>query len=75
MFSKVGHVHDHVHIRFHPFKGATLAIEVKSGSAKQLLPGMDSLSKEFRIHRKLLVGGGGIPIEDFLFKPVAEWVR
>ncbi len=53
----------------------TVAIEVKSGSAKQVLPGMDALSKEFRIHRKLLVGGGGIPIEDFLLKAVEEWMR
>ena len=53
----------------------TVAIEVKSGSTKQVIPGMDSLSKGYRIHRKLLVGGGGIPIEDFLFKPVAEWLR
>ena len=54
---------------------ATVAIEVKSGSTKQVLPGMDALSKGYRIHRKLLVGGGGIPIEDFLFKPVPEWLR
>ena len=53
----------------------TVAIEVKSGSTKQVLPGMDALSKGYRIHRKLLVGGGGIPIEDFLFKPVPEWLR
>lgn len=53
----------------------TVAIEVKSGSTKQVLPGMDALSKGYRIQRKLLVGGGGIPIEDFLFKPVADWLR
>ncbi len=53
----------------------TVAIEVKSGSAKQVLPGMDALSKEFRIHRKLLVGRGGVPIEDFLLKAVEEWMR
>ena len=53
----------------------TVAIEVKSGSTKQVLPGTDALSKGYRIQRKLLVGGGGIPIEDFLFKPVAEWLR
>jgi len=53
----------------------TVAIEVKSGSTKHVLPGMQALSKEFKINRKLLVGGGGIPIEDFLFKPVAEWLR
>ena len=52
----------------------TVAIEVKSGSAKKVLPGMDALSKEFRINRKLLVGGGGIPVEEFLSKPVVDWL-
>ncbi len=53
----------------------TVAIEVKSGSAKKVLPGMEALGKEFRVNRKLLVGGDGIPIEEFLLKPVAEWLR
>jgi len=53
----------------------TVAIEVKSGSTKQVLPGMDALGKEFKISRKLLVGGGGIPVEEFLSKPVIEWLR
>ena len=53
----------------------TVAIEVKSGSTKQVLPGMDALGKEFKISRKLLVGGGGIPVEEFLSKPVKEWLR
>ena len=53
----------------------TVAFEVKSGSAKKALPGMEALGKEFRVNRKLLVGGDGIPIEDFLFKPVADWLR
>ena len=53
----------------------TVAFEVKSGSTKQVLPGMEALSKEFKINRKLLVGGGGIPVEEFLSKPVLEWLR
>ncbi len=52
----------------------TVAIEVKSGSSKQVLPGMDALGKEFKISRKLLVGGDGIPIEEFLLKPITEWL-
>ncbi len=51
-----------------------VAIEVKSGSSKQVLPGMDALGKEFKISRKLLVGGDGIPIEEFLLKPITEWL-
>jgi len=53
----------------------TVAFEVKSGSTKQVFPGMDALGKEFKISRKLLVGGGGIPVEGFLSKPVVEWLR
>jgi len=53
----------------------TVAFEVKSGSTKQVFPGMDALGKEFKISRKLLVGGGGIPVEEFLLKPVVEWLR
>jgi len=52
----------------------TVAIEVKSGSSKQVLPGMDALGKEFKISRKLLVGRDGIPIEEFLLKPITEWL-
>ena len=52
----------------------TVAIEVKSGTTKQNLPGMEALSKTFRINRKLLVGGDGIPIEEFLSKPVTDWL-
>ncbi|MBI2999746.1 MAG: ATP-binding protein [Deltaproteobacteria bacterium] len=51
-----------------------VALEVKSGRAKESLAGMEALSKEFRLKRKLLVGGGGIPLEDFLLKPVEHWL-
>ena len=53
----------------------TVAFEVKSRSTKQVFPGMDALGKEFKVSRKLLVGGGGIPVEEFLSKPVVEWLR
>jgi len=52
-----------------------VAIEVKSGQAKGALPGMEALSKQFRIQRKLVVGAGGIGIEEFLRKPVATWLE
>jgi predicted AAA+ superfamily ATPase len=52
----------------------TVAIEVKSGSVKQVLPGMEALGKEFRIQRKLLVGAQGIGVEQFLLMPVEEWL-
>ncbi|NOY64259.1 MAG: ATP-binding protein [Nitrospirae bacterium] len=57
-------------------RGRTLtAIEVKSGRKKVTLPGMEAFSKEFRVTRKLLVGGGGIDIEEFLLTPVKHWVE
>ena len=50
------------------------AIEVKSGRAPTEHPGMAAFSAAFRTRRKLLVGGDGIPVEEFLSRPVAHWV-
>lgn len=52
-----------------------IALEVKSGRAKESLAGMETLSKEFRVKRKLLVGGDGIPLEEFLLAPLEHWLR
>jgi predicted AAA+ superfamily ATPase len=51
------------------------AIEVKSARRRDALRGMDAFSVAFRPNRKLLVGGDGIAIEDFLANPVEHWVR
>ena len=51
------------------------AIEVKSGRRRDALRGMEAFSAAFRPKRKLLVGGDGIAIEDFLGRPVEHWVR
>ena len=53
---------------------ALVAIEVKSGQRKRTLPGIEAFSKEFKVKRKLLVGSGGIPIEEFLKIPPDEWI-
>jgi len=53
----------------------TVAIEVKTAYAKEVLPGMEALSKKFRIQRKLVVGGQGIKVEEYLLKPVEDWLR
>lgn len=50
------------------------AIEVKSGQSKTVLPGIGEFSRAFAPQRKLLVGGQGIPIEDFLKAPAVEWI-
>jgi hypothetical protein len=51
-----------------------VAIEVKSGSHKVGLPGMEAFDKTFEPKRKLLVGGDGIPLEKFLLTPAADLV-
>ena len=56
--------------------GRTLvAIEVKSGRAPEMLPGMAAFSEAFRPARKLLVGGDGIDLGTFLSTPVGKWLR
>ena len=55
--------------------GRTLvAIEVKSGRARDALPGLSAFADAFKPTRKLLVGGDGISVEDFLSKPVERWL-
>jgi hypothetical protein len=49
-------------------------IEVKSGRAREGFPGMESFEKNFRPHRRLLVGGQGIPLDEFLAAPITNWV-
>lgn len=51
------------------------AIEVKSGRVGETLPGMAAFAEVFKPQRMLLVGGDGIAVEEFLLKPVEEWVR
>lgn len=52
-----------------------IAIEVKSGRARDHLPGLAAFVAAFKPQRQLLIGGDGIPIEDFLMQPVAHWLR
>ena len=55
--------------------GKTIAaIEVKSGRSRDTLAGMEAFSSIFKPQKKLLVGGTGISIEEFLSTPVMEWV-
>lgn len=52
-----------------------VAIEVKSGRAPQAHSGMAAFSAAFKPQRTLLVGGGGIAVEEFLARPVTHWLR
>ena len=57
-------------------QGKTLvAIEVKSGRRKTSRRGQEAFSKEFKVKRNLLVGTGGIPLDEFLLAPVEDWLR
>ena len=53
--------------------GKVVAIEVTSARRKTGLPGIEAFSEEFDIHKMLLVGGQGIPIEEFLNAPPDTW--
>ena len=52
-----------------------VSLEVKSGRARSDYSGMDAFAKIFQPFRKLLVGGQGIPLEEFLASPISNWVE
>ena len=54
---------------------ALVAIEVKSGRSPDTLPGLGVFTDTFKPRRTLLVGGDGIPLEEFLIRPVTDWMR
>lgn len=54
---------------------ALTAIEVKTGRHRETLAGMGAFAEAFRPGRKLLVGADGIPVDEFLARPVSHWVR
>jgi hypothetical protein len=54
--------------------GRTLvAVEVKSGRRRNALAGMDAFASSFHRARRLVIGGDGIPLEEFLLAPVERW--
>ena len=50
-----------------------VAIEVKSGAKRMPLGGMDEFEQRFSPHHSLLVGEGGIPLNEFLTVPAHYW--
>jgi predicted AAA+ superfamily ATPase len=57
-------------------KGDSLvAIEVKSGRRRGSLRGIETFARGFRVGKVLLVGGDGIPLEEFLRMPPDEILR
>jgi uncharacterized protein len=52
-----------------------VAIEVKSGRPRDSVPGLEAFAQRFHPERVLLVGPGGIALEQFLSAPAVEWAR
>ena len=48
-------------------------IEVKSGPNTKPLQGMEEFTQRFKSSRPLLVGEGGIPLDEFLTVPASHW--
>lgn len=51
-----------------------VAIEVKSGRSKKALSGMRAFLAQYRPSVCLLVGEGGLSLEQFFSRPLEEWV-
>ncbi|PKQ28971.1 MAG: AAA family ATPase [Candidatus Anoxymicrobium japonicum] len=51
-----------------------VAIEVKSARTRHALPGMAAFASKFAPRHKLLVGKGGIPVEEFLKSDLSQWL-
>jgi predicted AAA+ superfamily ATPase len=51
-----------------------VAIEVKSGLRREVLPGITAFTRAFRPKRSLLVGSGGVSLEEFLQRPPTDWL-
>jgi predicted AAA+ superfamily ATPase len=49
------------------------AIEVKSGRRRDGLPGVGAFLRAYPKARPLLIGADGIPVDEFLLKPVEAW--
>jgi uncharacterized protein len=52
-----------------------LAIEVKSGRAALAHSGLAAFASAHPSARMLLVGGDGVAVDEFLARPVSDWVR
>ena len=50
-----------------------IPVEVKSGLKRRPLRGMDEFRRQFNPHSSLLVGEGGIPLDEFLTVSARRW--
>lgn len=51
-----------------------LAIEVNSGRPRAGVSGMKAFALACRPQRRLVVGRGGVPVQDFLLHPLSHWL-
>jgi hypothetical protein len=51
-----------------------VAMEVTSGRLKDTLPGLRAFTSEYPEARSLLIGGQGLPLEEFLERPARHWI-
>lgn len=50
-----------------------VAVEVKSGTRRANISGLEEFRKQFNVTKSILVGEGGIPVAEFLSTPAREW--
>lgn len=50
-----------------------MAIEVKSGEAPSRHKGMEAFNERYRPNRVLMIGEGGIAVQDFLASSISSW--
>lgn len=51
-----------------------VVFEVVSGRRKDKLPGMNAFAHTFKPQRRFLIGGQGIPLQEFLGSPAERWL-
>jgi len=51
-----------------------VAVEVKTGRRRERPSGIEAFCKTFKVRRQLLIGSGGIPVEEFLTTPIEHWL-
>jgi predicted AAA+ superfamily ATPase len=51
-----------------------VAIEVKTGRRQEAFPGLATFARLYHTTRMLLVGQGGISVEQMLSRPVSDWI-
>lgn len=75
--TSVGYWRDGVHeVDFVLHSGSmTVALEVKSGRQAGRLAGLDRFRRDYPDARLLVVGTGGIQLEEFLSTPAEQWLQ